>query len=86
MICTSAVFFISAQVIDIGQRSNILVSSVMEETGGIGVDVVVDNGGKLPYLNHIYFPGNRKFVSECYSNTCNAKSVRKTEKLFVGKK
>lgn len=36
-----------AQIIDIGTRSNILVSSVMEETGGIGVDVVIDNGVRL---------------------------------------
>ncbi|KAK3097459.1 hypothetical protein FSP39_009811 [Pinctada imbricata] len=36
-----------AQVIDIGQRSNILVSSVMEETGGVGVDVVIDSGVKM---------------------------------------
>ncbi|XP_062619094.1 quinone oxidoreductase-like protein 1 [Saccostrea cucullata] len=33
-----------AQIIDLDQRSNILVSSVMEETGGVGVDVVIDNG------------------------------------------
>ena len=38
-------FLFTAQIIDIGSRSNILVSSVMEETGGIGVDVVIDNGG-----------------------------------------
>lgn len=36
-----------AQIIDIGTRSNILVSSVMEETGGVGVDVVIDNGVRL---------------------------------------
>lgn len=33
-----------AQIIDLDQRSNILVSSVLEETGGVGVDVVIDNG------------------------------------------
>lgn len=33
-----------AQVIDISKRTNILSSSVMEETGGVGVDVVIDNG------------------------------------------
>lgn len=33
-----------AQVIDISKRTNILASSVMEETGGVGVDVVIDNG------------------------------------------
>lgn len=38
------------QIIELNQRSNILVSSVMEETGGLGVDVVIDNGVKL-YTN-----------------------------------
>ncbi|XP_060608471.1 quinone oxidoreductase-like protein 1 [Ruditapes philippinarum] len=37
-------------VIDIGQRGSMLVSSVMEETGGLGVDVVIDNGVKM-YTN-----------------------------------
>ena len=32
-------------MIEMGKTSAILVSSVMEETGGLGVDVVVDNGG-----------------------------------------
>ncbi|XP_071135931.1 quinone oxidoreductase-like protein 1 [Mytilus edulis] len=36
-----------AQIIDIEKRSNILVSSVMEETGGVGVDVVIDNGVRM---------------------------------------
>lgn len=38
-------FFSSAQVLELSQRSTLLVSSVMEETGGTGVDCVVDNGG-----------------------------------------
>ena len=37
--------FYKGHVIDIGQRGSMLVSSVMEETGGLGVDVVIDNGG-----------------------------------------
>ncbi|XP_052810186.1 quinone oxidoreductase-like protein 1 [Mya arenaria] len=34
-------------IIEVGQSSNILVSSVMEETGGIGVDVAIDNGVRM---------------------------------------
>ena len=42
-----AVFILlSGQIVELSQRSNILVSSVMEETGGLGVDVVIDNGGR----------------------------------------
>ncbi|XP_052244381.1 quinone oxidoreductase-like protein 1 isoform X2 [Dreissena polymorpha] len=37
-------------VIEMGKTSAILVSSVMEETGGLGVDVVVDNGVRM-YTN-----------------------------------
>ena len=37
--------FYKGHVIDIGQRGSMLVSSVMKETGGLGVDVVIDNGG-----------------------------------------
>lgn len=39
-------------IVELGQRSNssILVSSVMEETGGLGVDVIIDNGVKM-YTN-----------------------------------
>uniref|UniRef100_A0A0B7A5E4 Enoyl reductase (ER) domain-containing protein n=1 Tax=Arion vulgaris TaxID=1028688 RepID=A0A0B7A5E4_9EUPU len=33
-----------AQLIELTQRTNILTSSVMEETGGIGVDCIVDKG------------------------------------------
>lgn len=36
-----------AQMIEMNQRSTILVSSVMEETGGVGVDCIVDNGVRL---------------------------------------
>lgn len=36
-----------AQVIDLSHRGNLLLSCVMEETGGIGVDVLVDNGVKM---------------------------------------
>lgn len=44
MICFSV---FTAHIIEVGQNSNILVSSVMEETGGLGVDVVTDNGGSV---------------------------------------
>ncbi|XP_046573657.1 quinone oxidoreductase-like protein 1 isoform X2 [Haliotis rubra] len=33
-----------AQVIELNKRNNILVSSVKEETGGVGVDCIVDDG------------------------------------------
>lgn len=36
-----------AQVLELSQRSTLLVSSIMEETGGIGVDCVVDNGVRI---------------------------------------
>jgi NADPH:quinone reductase-like Zn-dependent oxidoreductase len=36
-----------AQLIELTQRTNILASSVMEETGGIGVDCIVDKGVRL---------------------------------------
>ncbi|XP_076444935.1 quinone oxidoreductase-like protein 1 [Babylonia areolata] len=36
-----------AQVMELNQRSTLLVSSVMEETGGVGVDCIIDNGVRL---------------------------------------
>ena len=39
------IILLPGQIVELSQRSNILVSSVMEETGGLGVDVVIDNGG-----------------------------------------
>lgn len=36
-----------AQLIEMTQRSTILASSVMEETGGVGVDCIIDNGVRL---------------------------------------
>jgi len=36
-----------AQMIDVTHRTNILASCVMEETGGLGVDLIVDNGVRL---------------------------------------
>ncbi|KAL5009818.1 hypothetical protein ScPMuIL_012123 [Solemya velum] len=38
--------FSVAQIIEVSVKNNILVSSVMEETGGVGVDVVLDNGAR----------------------------------------
>ena len=35
-----------AQVIELTYRNNMLSSSIMEETGGLGVDYIIDNGGK----------------------------------------
>ncbi|BFY97401.1 hypothetical protein BsWGS_00441 [Bradybaena similaris] len=36
-----------AQLIELTQRTNILASAVMEETGGIGVDCVIDKGVRM---------------------------------------
>ncbi|GFS17446.1 quinone oxidoreductase-like protein 1 [Elysia marginata] len=36
-----------AQLIEMTQRSTILASAVMEETGGVGVDCIIDNGVRL---------------------------------------
>ncbi|XP_035825590.1 quinone oxidoreductase-like protein 1 isoform X2 [Aplysia californica] len=36
-----------AQAIELTQRTNILASSVQEETGGVGVDCIIDNGVRL---------------------------------------
>ena len=44
---------ISAQIIDLSTKNSILLSAVMEETGGIGVDIVLDNGGKTDRLVYI---------------------------------
>ncbi|KAL4232906.1 oxidoreductase [Mactra antiquata] len=48
-------------IVEIGQRSNILVSSIMEETGGLGVDVIIDNGVRM-YTNEedSYLPSERR--------------------------
>lgn len=42
----SCVFLNEARVIPVYNGSSDLLSVVMEETGGLGVDVVVDSGGK----------------------------------------
>ena len=34
------------QIIDLGSKNSSLVSVVMEETGSLGVDVIIDDGGK----------------------------------------
>lgn len=40
------VFMCEARVIPVYNSSSELLSAVMEETGGLGVDIVVDSGGK----------------------------------------
>lgn len=40
------VFMCEARVIPVYKSSSELLSAVMEETGGLGVDIVVDSGGK----------------------------------------
>lgn len=40
------VFMCEARVIPVYNSSSELLSAVMEEAGGLGVDIVVDSGGK----------------------------------------
>ncbi|KAL3883378.1 hypothetical protein ACJMK2_029650 [Sinanodonta woodiana] len=49
------------QIIELNQRNNILISSLMEETGGVGVDVIVDNGVRM-FINE----EDVKLMSERY--------------------
>lgn len=50
-----------ARVIPVYNTSSELLSAVMEETGGLGVDIVVDSGGKkikllfLTYLKFLHY-------------------------------
>ena len=46
--------YIPAQVIDVGGRNASLVSVVMEETGCLGANVIVDDGGKV-HASHMLF-------------------------------
>ena len=39
-------YLIVAQVVDIGSKNASLISVVMEETGCLGVDIILDDGGK----------------------------------------
>jgi hypothetical protein len=34
-----------AQVIEMCEKGGVILSGVMEETGGIGVDCIIDSGG-----------------------------------------
>lgn len=45
-VLTSDALLIAAHIIEMGDKSNLLLSSVMEETGGLGVDVIIDHGGE----------------------------------------
>lgn len=37
--------FLAGYIIEVDSKSATLVGSVMEETGKLGVDVIIDNGG-----------------------------------------
>ena len=37
--------FLPDHIVELGSKNNILYGSVMEETGGLGVDIIVDCGG-----------------------------------------
>lgn len=45
------VFLCKAKVIPVYDDSSDLLSVVLEETGGLGVDIVVDSGGKHVYTH-----------------------------------
>lgn len=50
-------FCVAAKVIDFRKAEISLVDICMEETGGVGVDCIVDNGGiKLIYINVKLYP------------------------------
>ena len=46
-----------AQVIELEEKTSMLLSSVMEETGALGVDIVIDNGGQSYTLSVSGFTG-----------------------------
>lgn len=50
MVSCHFVFPCEAKVIPVYDGSSDLLSVVMEETGGLGVDIVVDSGGKFFFL------------------------------------
>lgn len=52
MVSCHFVFPCEAKVIPVYDGSSDLLSVVMEETGGLGVDIVVDSGGTFFFLNH----------------------------------
>ena len=45
MPCHFPNFMSVASTIELNSKNNALHSTIMEETGGIGVDILVDNGG-----------------------------------------
>ena len=65
-------FLISAQVIELGSKSNMLVSGVMEETGGIGVDCIIDHGGscQLSVQKWISLQVNLDMTDHCTTDFC----------------
>lgn len=50
MILCFCVFVCKAKVIPVYDGSPDLLSVVLEETGGLGVDIVIDSGGKHIYM------------------------------------
>ena len=37
-------------ILDMGSKTNILLSGVMEETGGLGADIIIDTGGTVVHV------------------------------------
>lgn len=50
MISCGCVFVPEARVIQVYNGSSDLLPLVLEETGGLGVDIVIDSGGKNTHL------------------------------------
>lgn len=43
---------VAANVIDLRKTKKSLVDICMDETGGLGVDCVIDNGGERKHINY----------------------------------
>lgn len=48
--CKTSLILFTDNYIELEDKTNILFSSIMEETGGLGVDIIIDNGGKHSFI------------------------------------
>lgn len=55
MISCCCSFLCEARVIPVDNGSSDLLSVVLEETGGLGVDIIIDSGGKNIFLFELLF-------------------------------
>lgn len=55
MISCWCTFLCEARVIPVDNSSSDLLSVVLEETGGLGVDIIIDSGGKNIFLSDYMF-------------------------------